>query len=147
MTLVPFKSDGYVKDDFQFIFTKNLSFFMLLIYVLPVYKLISSIVAEKESKARESMKMMGLKDFSYWTSWFVTYLLKVTVISFLCILVLSAKVIVYSDKGLVFLFFWFYGLSLFGLSVFLSSFFSKERIAAITGTLVYFGSSFVDIMV
>ena len=112
-----------------------------------MYRLISQIVSEKESKARESMKMMGLTDFSYWLSWWVYYLIIVTIISALCILVLSFNVIKYSNRGLIFLFFWIYGLSLFGLAVFLQSFFSSSRVAAITGTLVYFGTSFINVVV
>ena len=124
-----------------------LPFFMLLIYILPMYRLISNIVSEKESKARESMKMMGLNDFSYWLSWWVYYFIIVTIISALVILILSFNVLKYSNVGLVFLFFWIYGLSLFGLAVFLQAFFSKARIAAISGTLVYFGTSFINVAV
>lgn len=121
-----------------------LPFFLLLIYILPMYRLISNIVSEKESKARESMRMMGLVDFSYWLSWWVYYVIIVTLISVLCIIVLSFNVIKYSNMGLIFLFFWLYGLSLFGLAIFLQSFFSSARIAAIAGTLVYFGTSFIN---
>ena len=121
-----------------------LPFFMLLIYILPMYRLISAVVSEKESKARESMKMMGLTDFSYWLSWWVYYLIIVTIISGLVIIVLSFNVLKYSNRGLVFLIFWIYGLSLFGLAIFLQSFFSKARVAAIAGTLVYFGTSFIN---
>lgn len=92
-----------------------LPFFMLLMYILPVYRLISNIVAEKESKARESMKMMGLTDFSYWLSWFTYYLIVVTIISLLCLAILARTVFPNSDKGLIFLYFWLYGISLFGL--------------------------------
>lgn len=147
ITLVPFKTDKYVKDDFSLIFSNMMPFFMLLIYILPLYRLISNVVSEKESKARESMKMMGLVDFSYWASWWVYYFIVVTIISALCIFVLSFNVIKYSNKGLVFLFFEIYGLSLFGLAVFLQAFFSKARVAAITGTLIYFGTSFVNVAV
>lgn len=122
-------------------------FFMLLIYILPVYRLISNIVSEKESKARESMKMMGLLDFSYWLSWWFYYFIIVTIISGLCIGVLSINAIKYSNRGLVFLFFEVYGLSLFGLTVFLQSFFSRARIAAVAGTLIYFGTSFINVLV
>lgn len=38
-------------------------------------------------------------------------------------------------------------MSLFGLAIFLQSFFSKARVAAITGTLVYFGTSFINVVV
>ena len=121
-----------------------LPFFMLLMYILPVYRLISNIVSEKETKARESMKMMGLKDFSYWLSWFTYYFIIVTLISVICVIILAFNVFKYTNKGLLFLFFWIYGLSLFGLSVFISAFFSRARIAAITGTLLYFGTSFIN---
>ena len=88
MTYVPFKSDKYISDDFKTILSNMLSFFMLLMYILPVYRLISNLVAEKESKARESMKMMGLSDASYWLSWFTYYTIIVTIISILCLIVL-----------------------------------------------------------
>ena len=145
--MVPTKTDKYIKDDFELILGSMLPFFMLLIYILPMYRLISNIVSEKETKARESMKMMGLNDFSYWLSWWVYYFIIVSIISGLVVLVLSFNVLKYSNKGLIFLLFWIYGLSLFGLAVFLSSFFSRARVAAIAGTLVYFGTSFIDVAV
>lgn len=112
-----------------------------------MYRLLSNMVSEKESKARESMKMMGLVDFSYWLSWWTYYFIIVTIISGLCILVLSFNVIQYSNRFLIFIFFELFGLSLFGLAVFLQAFFSKARVAAITGTLIYFGTSFVGVTV
>lgn len=144
MNFVPFKSDRYVSDDFKQILIGMLPFFMLLIYILPVYRLISNIVAEKESKARESMKMMGLTDFSYWLSWFTYYLIIVTLITILCLIILTPTVFKNSTTGYVFLYFWIYGISLFGLCMLIQSFFSRARVAAITGTLLYFGSSFVN---
>lgn len=122
-------------------------FFVLLIYILPMYRLLSNMVSEKESKARESMKMMGLVDFSYWLSWWTYYFIIVTMISGLCILVLSFNVISYSNRFIVFIFFELFGLSLFGLAVFLQAFFSKARVAAIAGTLIYFGTSFIGVTV
>lgn len=143
MLYVPYKADKYISDDFGLVLSSMMSFFMLLMYILPVYRLISNIVAEKESKARESMRMMGLSDASYWLSWFTYYLIIVTIISVLCIIILSANVFKYSNRGLIFLYFWVYGMSLFGLCIFLQAFFSTARVAAITGTLIYFGTSFI----
>jgi ATP-binding cassette subfamily A (ABC1) protein 3 len=54
---------------------------MLLMYIAPLSRIISRIVAEKESKAREGMKMMGLTDSPYWLSWMAYYFLIVTIIS------------------------------------------------------------------
>ena len=144
MALVPIKSDAYIKDDFNRVLEAMLPFFMLLMYILPVYRLISNIVSEKETKARESMKMMGLSDFSYWLSWFVYYFLIVLIISIASTIILSANVFKYSNKGIIFLYFFIYGLSLFGLCILIQAFFSRARVAAITGTLIYFGTSFIN---
>jgi ATP-binding cassette subfamily A (ABC1) protein 3 len=90
------------------------------------------------------MKMMGLTDFSYWSSWFTYYFLVVTIISIVCTIILSFNVVKYSNRPLIFLLFWLYGMSLFGLIAFFSSIFSNSRVGAIAGTLIYFGSSFID---
>jgi ATP-binding cassette subfamily A (ABC1) protein 3 len=144
LAFVPFKADAYISDDFDQILSAMLPFFMLLMFILPVYRLISSIVAEKESKARESMKMMGLSDLSYWASWFTYYLIIVLIISIICTIILSANVFRYTNRGLIFLYFFIYGLSLFGLCTLITAFFSRARVAAITGTLIYFGTSFIN---
>jgi hypothetical protein len=44
LTLVPGKTDGYISDSFSQIMSGMLPFFMLLIYILPVYRLISNLV-------------------------------------------------------------------------------------------------------
>jgi ATP-binding cassette subfamily A (ABC1) protein 3 len=119
ITLIPFKTSPSTVDDYMYFLETNLPFFMLLIYILPVYRLISNIVGEKESKARESMKIMGLKDFSYWLSWFAYHIFSVSVISLMCTLILSFNVIVNSNKLVLFLFFWIFGMSLFGFAVFI----------------------------
>lgn len=43
-------------------------------FLIPLYYIVSKLAEEKESKSREGMKMMGLKDFAYFTSWFVFFL-------------------------------------------------------------------------
>jgi hypothetical protein len=42
-------------------------------YIPPLYRTVYRIVAEKESRAKESMRMMGLGDFAYWSSWYAYY--------------------------------------------------------------------------
>ena len=39
--------------------------------MLPLYYLVTKLAEEKESKIRESMKMMGLSDRSYYKAWFL----------------------------------------------------------------------------
>lgn len=141
---MPFKSDAYVSDQFgKYVLTTMLPIFLRLIYIIPLYRLVQNLVGEKESRARESMRMMGLSESSYWLSWFVYYLLVVTTISLLCLIVTSGNVWMHSSKGLVFLFLWVYGLSLFGLSVCVQSFFSSAKVAATFNAMFYFGTGFI----
>lgn len=62
--------------------TGVLPLFMMLIFILPVYNTVFGIVKEKESRAKESMRMMGMGDTAYWLSWFVFY-------SIICILIVT----------------------------------------------------------
>jgi len=42
---------------------------------------VSKMASEKESKAKEGMKMMGLNDFTYYVAWFILYLTICIVVS------------------------------------------------------------------
>jgi hypothetical protein len=44
--------------------------FFMCVFLLPLYYLVTRLSEEKESKAREGMKMMGLSDETYYKSWF-----------------------------------------------------------------------------
>ena len=92
MAVIPMKSNDYVDDDFEEVIQQTLPFFLLLMYLVPVFRLISRIVSEKETKAREGMKMMGLTDFPYWLSWFVYYFAIMTIISLVSLLIVSGSV-------------------------------------------------------
>jgi ATP-binding cassette subfamily A (ABC1) protein 3 len=117
---------------------------MLLIYILPIYRTISRIVMEKDSKMREFMKIMGLKDISFWLSWLTYYSIIVTIISLGCTLVMGFAITRFTNKFLMFLYFWLFGFSLFGYIVFIQAFFNRPSMAAIFGTLIYFGMGFLE---
>jgi ATP-binding cassette subfamily A (ABC1) protein 3 len=113
-------------------------------YILPINRLIQRIVNERETKAREIMKIMGLTDLSYWFSWFIYYFSISTVISLLTTIILCTKVFPNSNWFLIFVLFWIYGISLFGYAVFVFGIFSRSRVAAINGSVFFFFSSFLD---
>jgi hypothetical protein len=60
--LVPFPITGYTSNDFFDIAQSVLAFFLTICLLFPVSRLIRGLVAEKETKLREGMKMMGLSD-------------------------------------------------------------------------------------
>lgn len=76
---------------------------------MPVFNTVFFIVKEKEQRAKESMRMMGLTDTPYWLSWFCYYTMLNTVTAFLAFLTLAINVFYYSDTFYVFLTIWLYG--------------------------------------
>jgi hypothetical protein len=62
--------------------------FFICIFLLPLYYMVTKLAEEKESKAREGMKMMGLSDTTYFFSWFIFNALITTFISLLIVAVL-----------------------------------------------------------
>jgi len=112
--LIPMQGQDYVEDDFSRILVL-LSFFIFLIYIVPLYRITYRIVNEKETRARESMKMMGLTDTSYWLSWTAYFGIIVTIISTIITVLLSG--LIKSSGSLMFVVIWLYGMSLFGYAL------------------------------
>lgn len=97
--------------------------FLLLGFIPPVYNITFKIVREKESRIKETMRIMGMADFPYWASWFVFYMCLNAALTLICWLVLLTNVVKYSNFLYVWLFFWLYGQAIFGQIIFLQSLF------------------------
>jgi len=106
-------------------------------FLIPMYYLVSKLAEEKESKSREGMKMMGLKDSSYFLSWWVFFTILVIIMSTLITVMVSINVFALSSKALVFLLAFFYGISLFGYSLIIVSILPTVRGSATAATLVH----------
>lgn len=139
--IIPMQGADYEQNNFSRILVL-LSFFIFLIFIVPLYRITYRIVNEKETKARESMKMMGLTDSSYWLSWAAYYTIIVTLISFICVILLSS--LIKTDPVIMFIIIWAYGTSLFGYALIMQSLFEKARTAGGFATTVYFIASFFD---
>jgi len=61
----------------------------MITMLIPFFYLVQNIASEKESKAREGMKMMGLEDGSYYISWFILFATIVSVMSLIVVVVLG----------------------------------------------------------
>lgn len=146
MMNVPVKSTEYLADEFAFAMGL-LSFFVNIMYFVPLYRLSYRIVNEKESRARESMKMMGMTDTSYWLSWFSYHLFYVTVVSFVSTILLKAGVVQYTSFGYCFAFLWVFGMSLFGYSMVLCPLFDSARAAGSATVFIYYFSGYFDVLV
>ncbi|CAI2381272.1 unnamed protein product [Moneuplotes crassus] len=130
--------DEFRKDDFWKNFGPTLALFMLIIFIAPVFRLVSFLTEEKASRAREGMKIMGLKDAPYWLSWFVYYFSVNFVISLFTGISFSLVLFPNSSMFLIFLWVFLYGLSLFSFGVLVSSFLQRPLIACIIVTIFHF---------
>lgn len=136
-------SDTQSTDPFAYFIRWSIPGFLVLIYILPVYQSVYSIVKEKETRSKEGMRMMGMSDTAYWLSWFVHYTLINTVIATIAWLVLLINVIQFSRPFYIWIYFWLYGEAVFGQIVLIQAFLSKSKYSGIIATLFYFGGSFL----
>ncbi|XP_043941106.1 cholesterol transporter ABCA5-like [Protopterus annectens] len=103
--------------------------FASFVYFLPV-----NVVAEKEEKLKEVLKLLGLSDSAFWLSWGLIY------IGFLAIMSLVMAVIttvspLFSRSSCFVLFFLFflYGLSAICFALMLTPMFKKPKVAGTVG--------------
>ena len=96
MVLQPLPTESNVYDPFIEGLAILLPLFLLLAYIPPVYNMTFKIVREKESRAKETMRIMGMTDLPYWMSWLVFYTVINTLVSTLAWVCLLPAVINYS---------------------------------------------------
>ena len=121
--------------------------FMILMYVPVMYRMVYRIVYEKVTRAKESMRMMGLGDFAYWFSWLAYYTIINSAIVLLSWGILQINAFHKDSAFLLFVFMWLYGQSLFGIIMIVQSLFASPRAAGVVTTIVYMGSSLITLLV
>ena len=136
--LQPMQTETSIYDPFGQALGVILPLFLLLAYIPPVYNMTFKIVREKETRAKETMRIMGMTDFPYWMSWFIFFTCINTVLTLLSWGILMIKVVNYTNPLYLFIFFWLYGEAVFGQIIFLQSMFSSSKYAGIVSTIVYF---------
>ena len=83
--------------------------FVLIVFIPPVYNMVFKIVREKESRTKETMRIMGMTDMPYWFSWLAQYTVINTIVVLLSWGALMINVINYSQGWYILIFFWLYG--------------------------------------
>ncbi|XP_038980603.1 ABC transporter A family member 1 [Phoenix dactylifera] len=142
ISIAPFPTREYTDDEFQSIVKSVMGVLYLLGFLYPISRLISYSVFEKEQKIKEGLHMMGLKDEIFYLSWLITYSLQFAISSAIITICTMSSLFIYSDKSLVFVYFFFFGLSAVTLSFLISTFFSRAKTAVAVGTLSFLGAFF-----
>jgi len=125
--------------------SRDFPFFMMIIMLIPFYYLTSKISAEKESKAREGMKMMGLTDDMYFLSLFIFFLAICTVTSFIVAIMAGVWIFKNNDGSLFFFFTLFYSMSFFGTAFVIVSILPTKRSSSVAATLFHIISYYVSL--
>ena len=126
----PKKYDKYVKDSFVSNLSLLLAFFTIIAYALPLTINIFRMVKEKETRAKEGMKIMGLTELNYFLSYFIIYFVINLFYSIVNAFILR-NVLIYIGVGYIFLLYFLYGLVIYSLIYFFQSFLERTRIAII----------------
>lgn len=142
ISIAPFPTREYTDDEFQSIVKKVMGVLYLLGFLYPVSRLISYSVYEKEQKIKEGLHMMGLKDHVFYLSWFITYAIQFAVSAAIITICTMNSIFQYSDKSVVFTYFFIFGLSAIMLSFLITTFFSSAKTAVAVGTLSFLGAFF-----
>lgn len=116
---------------------------MMFTFLIPLYYIVSKLAEEKESKSREGMKMMGLKDSTYFLSWMVTFGSIIAIMSLLLTAMVSFNIFVQSNKVLFFIYNFLYGISLFGFSVVIVALLPTSRGSSLAASLLHVITFFV----
>ena len=94
-----------------------LGFFILIAYALPLTINIYKLVKEKETRAKEGMKNMGLNEFTYFLSYFIIYFI-INIIYAICNTFILAEAMTYIEKIYLFFLFLLFGLVIYALVFF-----------------------------
>jgi ATP-binding cassette subfamily A (ABC1) protein 3 len=138
----PFPNPSYLSDNFADYVGFLLGFLLTLMYMMPVSSLIKLLVEEKEKKIKEGMKMMGLGETAHFLSWASTYLILYALISLVIALISMSSLYKYSNRGLIFLFYFLFSCTAFSFSYLISTIFSKATVGSTVGALVFLGIFF-----
>ena len=137
-----FPTSAYKESPFYDAAKNVFALFFLFAFMYPAFVLIRSIVAEKETRVREGMRMMGMGEISLFGAWYITYIIIFTAVAVLVVIVTGSNIFGRSDFFLMFLVFWLFGISSVALCFLISAFFSRSKLAAVVGTVLYIAAFF-----
>lgn len=121
-----------------------LGLFILLAFTKFISSLSSSMVIEKETRIRESMRLMGLNDSAFVFSWYLTFFLIFTPLAFSVSAELKyGEVFPMVNYATLFFFFWTFGWSMVSFCYMITPFFNKSKTVSVGSVLIWIVMFFV----
>uniref|UniRef100_A0A672R3J8 ATP binding cassette subfamily A member 2 n=1 Tax=Sinocyclocheilus grahami TaxID=75366 RepID=A0A672R3J8_SINGR len=129
----------YTRDDFLFVIEHMMPLCMVISWVYSVAMMIQHIVAEKEQRLKEVMKMMGLNNAVHWVAWFITGFVQLSIsVTALTAILKYGKVLLHSDPFIIWLFLTIYAIATIMFCFLVSVLYSKAKLASACGGIIYF---------
>jgi len=95
------------------------------------------VLYEKEKKIREGMKMMGMSNFSFYMSWYISYSINYTFVAIVMCLIIKRLIFTNCDLGLLIVMFLLFTQVLIFFAFFISVFFTTAKSGLIFGLSLY----------
>ena len=141
--MMPMKYVNYKRDKLGDYMSFIIPFFIMIAYMCSLCLYVFRMVSEKESRAKEGMKIMGLEEGIYLLSYLLQYLvinIFVSLINTIIVAFIFTKIPFYY----IYLLFFLWGMNIFALAVFFQSFMDSTKIALILSLVIYFVMYFMS---
>uniref|UniRef100_A0A803SKP8 ATP-binding cassette sub-family A member 2 n=1 Tax=Anolis carolinensis TaxID=28377 RepID=A0A803SKP8_ANOCA len=127
------------RNAFLFVIEHMMPLCMVISWVYSVAMMIQHIVAEKEHRLKEVMKMMGLNNAVHWVAWFITGFVQLSIsVTALTAILKYGKVLMHSDVFIIWLFLAIYAVATIMFCFLISVLYSKAKLASACGGIIYF---------
>ncbi|CDW52395.1 ATP binding cassette sub family A [Trichuris trichiura] len=142
VSLRRFAYPPYNDNGFTTVIQQHLPVVLLLSYAFSVVYISRSIVADKEMRLREFMRVMGLTTFNHALAHFLINLVKLTIVSaiitlFLCAEINGKRILDKSDPTVIFFFLFVYSAMAICYCFAISSFFNSGNVVAGCAGLIW----------
>ena len=144
--ILPMIYKDYKSDSFGTVIGFLGPFFIVIAYMGHLCIYVYRMVLEKESKAKEGMKIMGLTDGIYFSSYFIIYVF-ISIFDSIVNSMIFIKIFETVPFIVFFFLFFLFSLNVFALAFFFQSFINKAKESLIISMLIYFIMFFISLLV
>ncbi|XP_065191574.1 phospholipid-transporting ATPase ABCA3-like [Sycon ciliatum] len=110
----------------------------VLIFSYTVYSVTQELIKEKQSRLKESLRMMGCRNWVIWLSWFLKYFVQFILISLFITLILKfGKITPDADFLVIYILFLLYCHAMLVSCSFWSTLFSNPTVGALVATVMF----------
>ncbi|KAH9154549.1 hypothetical protein LEN26_003391, partial [Aphanomyces euteiches] len=134
----PFPIQSYTASKFFDSVKSTFGLVFVISYLHALSSVLVALISEKETKAREMMKILGVRDSAIMVSWFITYGLMFVVAAVFQAIVAKVMLFKNSSVVLLFVFFLLFGWSVLSFGYIISTIFSKSRTGTYVGMIGFF---------